>query len=490
MGLLVVLWSVAVPVYRAVDEPQHLSTALRLAHGDGYPPPGSARLLPEVAASYPLVGFPGGDARTYVPTVKIQASAPGRLPSLLSLRAAPVPPDQVGQIDQMTQHPPGWPLLAAAEIRLLRLDLLPVDLAVVLLRLLQGLLLLPLPALAARTAGLLGATGSGRAAAAFLPVGVPQLLHIGASVTDGDLLLLEFAAVTPLLVLLARGDRRPRVAAAAGLLVAAALLTKAFALLLPVVLVAALVLGRRRAGARRVAATALGLSLLGGWWYPWRLLHDGAVQPSGYPERVESMLGLRLPAREAAEVFTGSLLKTSWLDLGWLETPAPFQVVLPIWIGVALLVLVGLSRSPRRREAVLVLTPFLLLVVMVVLAGLSSYHRLHVVLGAQGRYLFPSLVGVAAVVGAAVGGRLVAVLPPAVILTQALSLNLAGDHFWAGGPAAQRAWSALPVPVLAVCAGAAAVLCLLASVQLAQPVRGGRPAMAAGTTRSTPVAAP
>ena len=475
LGLLVVLWSVAVPLYRAVDEPQHLSTALRLADGGGYPPPGSARLVAQVAASYPFADFPGGDERTFVATVQVRAEPPARFPSLRELRSLPVPPDQADQADQMTQHPPLWPLLAAGEIRALRLEDVPADLAVVLLRLLQGALLLPLPWLAARTARLLGATAAGQGAAAFLPVAVPQLLHIGASVTDGDLLLVEFAALTPLLVLMARGDRRLRVTGAVGLLLAAALLTKAFALaLLPFALLA-VVLGRRNPGAGRAATTVGGLALLGGWWYPWRILHDGALQPSGYPPGVVAMLRGSVPAGQAVEVFTGSLLKTAWVDLGWLETPAPFRVVLPVWATVTVLVLVGVLRARRRVEALLVLVPVVVLVAMVVLAGVSTWSRLHSVLGAQGRYLFPGLTGVAAVAGTALSGRRAAGLPLLTVASHALTLHLAGVHFWHGGTAAQLDWSPLPVPLLAGCAAGAVLLCLTATAGLLRPAGPPRP---------------
>jgi len=476
--LLVVLWAVALPAYRVVDEPQNLSTALRVADDLSYPPPGAARLRPEVAASYPYADFPGGDERTFVPPRPV-AIPPPRWPTWRELERAPVPAAQVGQVDQMTQHPPLWPLLAAAEVRGLGLEGRPADTALLVLRLLQGWLLLPVPWLVWRTARLLGAADRGAAAAAWLPVGVPQLLHIGASVTNGDLLLLEIAALTPLLVALAAGDRRTRVAVGAGLLVALTLLTKSFGFLLPPCLLLVLGLGWRRGDGPpwRAAGYALGLPLLlAGWWYGLRLASTGSLQPSGYPPRVEALLAQDYRPTEAAQVFAGSLLKTSWLDLGWLETPAPLAVVLPLWLAVAAMVVAGLRRRPWLAAAAL--APFVLLLAAVCLRELSTYAALHAVYGAQGRYLFPGLVGVAGVAALALDARgrgwalLRMGIPPLCLLGHIAGLNLAAGWFWAGGLRALLDWSPLPVPLLL----AAALGVVAAAAVAAASARGAQPA--------------
>ena len=466
LGLLVVLWSVAVPMYRAVDEPQHLSTVLRLADGGGYPAPGTARLRPEVAASYPYADFPGGDARTFVPSYPVYAG-PAPFPSYRELQRLPVPGDQVGQVDQMTQHPPLWPLLAAAQVRLLGLRDVPADVALVVLRILQGLLLLPVPLLVWRTARLLGASQVGAAAASYLPLLAPQVLHIAASVTDGDLLLLEMAVATPLLVLVAQGRRSVRLAAGLGLVVGLALLTKAFALLLPPCVLLAYAVGPDRRRAVRPALVSLVVaSVVGGWWYALRLVTTGSLQPSGYPPGVRSQLAGQLSATEAAEVFVGSVLKSSWRDLGWLQTPGSVLVVLVVWVLVGTPVVLALRPSAGRAARVVALAPFALLLAQICLLEVSTYLHLHAVYGAQGRYLFPGLVGVAAVAagGLSLPGRAArwarGALPLACLLAQVLALRLAVRTFWAFGRPAALAWSPLPVPLLAgglALAGVAAV---------------------------------
>jgi len=479
LGLLLALWSVAVPAYRAVDEPQHLSTVLRFAERGSYPPPGKAVLEPQVAASYPLFDFPGGDDRTFVPPRAVSASPPPDWPSFSDLRSAPVPAEQVGQADQMTQHPPLWTLLAAAEVRVAHLADVPADAAMLALRLLQGLLLLPLPWLVWVTGRLLGASPTGAAAASWLPLGVPQLLHIGASITDGDLLLLLVASTLPLLVLAARGDRRLRVAAGLGGLVGAVLLTKSFGLLLPPCVLLAYALGARAGGARfpwrpAVLATVLPV-LLAGWWYALRYAHTGSLQPSGYPAAVQARLEQDYSAQSAVGVFTGSLLKTSWQDLGWLETPSRLSVVVPIWVAVSAAVGVAIARRwVVRSAATVVLAPFLLLLAAVCLREVQTFSELHAVYGAQGRYLFPGFVGVCAVLAVALSrapDRLRRAVPLACLLPQALGLHLAVAYFWADGTAGALAYSPLPAAaVVALAAGAAC--CALAAVVHRGAARG------------------
>ena len=481
LGLLVLLWSVAVPLYRAVDEPQHLSTVLRLAAGAGYPPPGSARLRPEVAASYRYADFPGGDARTFVPPRVVRKSPPV-YPSFRALESLPVPADQVGQVDQMTQHPPLWSLLAAAEVRLLGLRDVPADVAVVVLRVLQGLLLLPLPLLVWRAARRLGASQEAAAAAGFLPLLAPQVLHIGASVTDGDLLLLEFAVVTPLLLGVAQGRGSTRRAVGIGLVVAAALLTKAFGLLLPGCVLLAYVVGAAR-GVRAVAwrplLTALGLpAVLAGWWYALRLVTTGSLQPSGYPAGVRSLMADHLSPGRAVEVFVGSVLKTSWRDLGWLETPGSFVGALAVWLAVTALVVATISRRVAPRAVVVVaLAPFVLLVGLICALEVSTFVHLHAVYGAQGRYLFPGLAGVAGVAAVAISGPGVlatatrVALPVGCLVAQAFGLRLAARYFWAGGRPAVLAWSPIPGPALALAAGLVVAAGVTAAVLVARPAQ-------------------
>lgn len=481
LGLLVVLWSVAVPLYRAVDEPQHLSTVLRLAAGDGYPPPGSGRLRPEVAASYRYADFPGGDARTFVPPRAVRAS-PRPYPSFRELETLPVPPDQLGQVDQMTQHPPLWPLLAAAEVSLLGLEDVPADRAVVTLRVLQGFLLLPLPLLVWRTGRRLGAGRASSAAAGFVPLLAPQLLHIGASVTDGDLLLLAFALATPLLVAVAQGARSTPRAVALGLVVAAALLTKSFALLLPGGVVLAFAVGagwRVRNLAWRPLLVALGLPVvLAGWWYALRLVTTGSIQPSGYPDGFLRALAGRLSPGEAFEIFVGSVLKTSWRDLGWFETPGSFVGALAVWLAVAAPVVVTLRQRGTRGPVVVALAPFVLLAGLVCALEVSVFVHLHAVYGAQGRYLFPGLVGVAGVAAVSLSGagRLATAarlaLPLGCLAAQGFGLRLAAQYFWVGGRSAALAWSPVPRDVLALVAVAAVLLSLAAAVGV---VRTGQP---------------
>src|SRR6185295_9790752 len=91
--------------------------------------------------------------------------------------------------DQMTQHPPGYYALLAVPTKILDLaDHTPAS-ALLSLRLLSAALLLPLPYLVLRLAREIGVTSRWSAAAAFLPLALPQFLHIGGAVNSDTLMV-------------------------------------------------------------------------------------------------------------------------------------------------------------------------------------------------------------------------------------------------------------------------------------------------------------
>ncbi len=476
---LMVLWALAAPPYRAPDEPQHLSTALRLELGDGYPPPGHARLLPAISASYTTLGFPGGDTKTFVPTTPVRVQPPAAVPSLHALRGATAPPDQAGQADQMTQHPPLWPLLGAAELHLGAADL-PADEALLMMRLLQALLVLPVPALAFATGRLLGASRRGAGAATWLLVAVPQVSTVGASITDGDLLLLEWALATPLLVLVARGERRRRVLVALAVVTTAAVLTKVFGLVLLAIAVGAFVVGARGRGRRALLpglVTVVAVGLAGGWWYVLRAVQGGGLQPSGYPEVVEQQLKMALPAGLAARTFGEQLLTTSVSNPGWLEAASPLWVsgLVTVLVSVPVVVVVVRGRLDRWL-AVVATSSFLILLAGTLVRGVQTWRSLHAVYGAQGRYLFPGVVGVLGVLAVALSrGRVARWAPVALPLVAAVSavvgLRAALRHFWLPTPGSAvgtlrtaLGWSPLPEALVLAVAVLGLLAALLAAV--------------------------
>jgi hypothetical protein len=205
--------------------------------------------------------------------------------------------------------------------------------------------------------------------------------------------------------------------------------------------------------------------VFGGWWYVIRLVQDHTLQPSGYPPAVESALAGHVRFGLAAHEFVVMLCQTVWCNLGWFETPPLLRWVVPILVIVMAPVLWMVLRpwrrapGPRRLDrgaALVALTPFVLLLAFVLAGGLSTWRHLHAVYGAQGRYLFPGLVGISGVLATALTAprsarvRRVAamVLPLGCLASAILGLNLAVEHFWTHAPqsALHTALGASPLP--------------------------------------------
>ena len=63
---VMMIWACVTPDFRAPDEPQQVSTTLRLAYVHSYPAPGDARIYLPVKASYADVGFGGIGLNTII----------------------------------------------------------------------------------------------------------------------------------------------------------------------------------------------------------------------------------------------------------------------------------------------------------------------------------------------------------------------------------------------------------------------------------------
>jgi small subunit ribosomal protein S36 len=200
-GALLLGWLQLTPLYRAADEPTHGRTwCLRLRDGGSYAAPGTLDVAPRVRASFPLANLSTAE-RPSCPTTsrsvhQHRRAAPRRAVRRAARAAGPA------AVRQPDDAAPAAVLPAARRAEPGRAGLggwsFPAQLGV--LRLLSALLLLPLPALAAAAARRLGAAPAVVTAAALLPLAVPQLAHVGASVNNDVLLVLLGAAVAvPLL---------------------------------------------------------------------------------------------------------------------------------------------------------------------------------------------------------------------------------------------------------------------------------------------------
>jgi small subunit ribosomal protein S36 len=503
LTLVTVLWATVLlgwlqltPLYRAADETLHVDLLLHVLDGEGYPPAGALELDPEVRASYPLAGLSSEERpelASLYPLPLSTTDVPPREQSFDELDPLPGLPDIT---NQMTQHPPlYYGLVAGAASLVPGFDDRSFVTQVGLLRLLSASLLLPLPLLAAAAARRLGAAPPVATAAALLPLAVPQLAHVGASLNNDVLLVLLGAAVAPPLLAVARGDASRRTAGTVGVLLGLALLTKALAVGLLVWAALAYVVALL-GPARAQRATVVGSALLaaavalavGGWWWVVNLVRYGTVQPSGTAP---------LPAIDTDPDlldFTWSFLTrvtaSTWGSFGWLEVQVPGAAQLAGLVVVLLGLAAFLLRRPAqpwaRAAGATAVAGFALQTAVIYQQSLKNYLRGGYLAGLQGRYLFAFVAVLAAVVAVGLAGALPArarrwaplVALAAVLVMQAVGVVTALHGFWwpdgeglRRALAIQSAWAPFPrwTTLLTAVVGAAAAVLL---------VRAGRPAAA------------
>ena len=486
-ALILAGWSVLAPLYHAADEPNHADAVMRLVEGYGWPAPATARVTDQGVGAIAASPY-GTKQQPLALTIKPipAAAAPGRhdRPTWKELRALP---DTSGKLlQQLTQHPPGYYWYEAVILRAAGATGWRWDIAVSTMRLLSALLVVWLPLLSWATAWRI--TGSRRAGiiASIVPLGVPELTHVGASVNNDNLVTLAGATVLLGVACALLGDRSRTTALWTGLWLAVALWAKAFGLVLvPLVFLAYLIpWGQERwrtRGARtgederrrlrhwrldRLTGIALLLSAgigigLGCWYYVINEVRYGSTQPGvpGFPPGRyidhQNVLFLRY--------LTQLMLGRWWGSMGWYEVSLPWRLVILATVVVAGISLVGLLRRRGRRIALLLLLWPTVLAYLLVVADVSHYYlTTHYVRGLSGRYLFVGFSGVAALVGAgcaALPRRLARWSPLAVLVgalaMQAEAVHLAINSWWrpVGGTlrqawAAFSAWSTWPVGVL------------------------------------------
>ncbi|RZS59978.1 DUF2142 domain-containing protein [Xylanimonas ulmi] len=414
-------WALLTPPLRAPDEPQHLNSVLRVAHGGGWPKPGDAVLAPvvqqarlDVALATDLPGRYVDRAATpqFADADIVPAAERARTDATTALPHGPAAePDDV---DQMSQHPPLYYALGAGVLHATGLADGRWDLQLLALRLLDVALLAPLVPLAAWSARrLTGSTAAGALAATF-PLFSPQVGHILGAVNNDALITLVGGVVTALVVRVLTGDRRLRTAAAIGVVVGVGLLTKVMAaFLLPVVALAYLIGpgGALGAGTRgrgralggdvvRVLASGGAALAVGGWWWVRNLVIYGTVQPVGIERDLQGMVP------EGVVAYTVQawrrLSRSFFGDLGWLDlrTPQGFWMTATV-VLLALGVVALTARRTWRPALVLVALPTTL-TVAILYNGWSYYQQHGLLVGHQGRYLFGGLAALAVIVAVAV----------------------------------------------------------------------------------------
>lgn len=409
---VMVIWACVTPDFRAPDEPQQVSTTLRLAYVHSYPAPGDARIYLPVKASYADVGFGGIGLNTIIGLAPLHRPTSAQLTSQTMRELGAAAPSAVTpyDYDQMTQHPPGYFAVMAVAARAFDvIDKTP-HTALLILRLCSALLLAPLPFLTFRIGKSLGATPSVAAAASFLPAGLPQLTHLGGAVNNDALTITLGAAVTWLALEFATRRAVRGWAIGLGITMTALLLTKGTALPMLVVVAAAFLLRARRFGVRRTSGDALisALCIVPGlaWWVA-NVVRFGALQPDGYPKSYLNLLPRgHISFGDWLHAFFPGLTRSFFADFGWLEAPPPALVTTVLTIAVLVLVVVGIVRcGPRWANALLAQLSWVLPLIAIMDTSHSASDRIGAIQGVQGRYLFVGVAAIAATIGVAVGGR-------------------------------------------------------------------------------------
>jgi 4-amino-4-deoxy-L-arabinose transferase-like glycosyltransferase len=381
-GLLLVVWALVTPLFGAPDEAPHLNSVVRVAEGGGWPAAATTPYYDAVLVMRESAGSPPAER----PTVgELLTEHPG-------FRA---------DIDQMSQHPPTYYAVAAGVLRLVDYHDVRWDHAVVLLRLLDVVLVAPLPLLAWATVRRVTRSPRAGVVGALAVFVVPQVAQIGSSLSNDAPVMLLGASIVYAGSRLLTGDLRWRTLVALGLLMGTAAATKGTALpLVPFVAVVALfsgvgVLAWPVRVLRLAVAGALTLAV-SGWWWIHNVLVYGTLQPNGMGDaRPEQPW----PAGEtvnvgafANQIWSG-VSASFWGNFGSLKFP--MSPVLTDALTM-LVVLPVLAFALRRRQdaivAVALATAPVALFASLALTVFNTYAETQGIYGTQGRYLFPGLV--------------------------------------------------------------------------------------------------
>lgn len=410
------------PALSGPGESQHTDLAYSFANGNRFYDPGeryvSAGVQGAQQSSFPP-GIPLADARV-LPR--------GARPSFDELGG-----DRAGSlrvVNATTQHPPLYYGIGAGVLRILP-DSWAADRQVAILRYVSVLFMLALPLLAWATVTALVGNKPAATIAAAIPLAIPGLTRVGASVTNESLIVLLGAVLLWLLAKVLAGNLRAGTGVAVGVVAGLACLTQAIGLAFPVVVVVAYVVSwirqRRTAWLPLVLAGVL-TALISGWWWIRNVALFHTILPRGLGDHFAAVRG---PARGNYDLQTYThdfFAVTGWRVLGGIGMPEGprFSLVFSwIWLGVlgaGIILAVGFGvggRLGRGVAAAFVLPPVLVLVALWV-AGRSDFLFNGYLPLAQGRYLYPVLTGIAALTGIGlarlVGDRAAHWLPLAAVL--------------------------------------------------------------------------
>ncbi len=390
-AVVLAAWSILIPLYEAPDEPAHVDLVMHLAAGGSYPSYDDRQWSTAVLADCgkyvatqrrcpartDAAPAPGGGHRTWTWSFG-GSKGPGLRPHPLS--GAPSKGSgagfdalggdkQVGPPNQLPQHPPLYYEGAGLVVRAERFLPGTWSMAgeVALLRLLSVAMVAPLPLLAWATAHVLGLARPVTVVAAWLPLAVPQLAHIGSTVNnDAPLIVLASLALLGCASVLG-GDRSLRTAAGLGAVSGCALLVKssgaaAVVAVLATYAVAAVRDRRVSAGVRRRVSQAALIragaflavaAAVAGWWYVRNKVTYGTFTPNIEDGRLDERLqppGFVPVWAEWRHAFRVFLPSRFWGWFGWFSVRASPALAHGSTVAVLVLAAVALVAGPQRRS--------------------------------------------------------------------------------------------------------------------------------------------
>lgn len=426
---LLLAFSVLTPLFQAPDEPQHVDRVLDAASRAGFEEPVEGEMRNDISqlASQWRAGY-------FPPRFSVERAPEHPRPSMDDLGLSE--PQSGG--NQQTQHPPAYYAVMATSLRAITSwlpdDVWSADREVLLLRLLNVLIMLPLPYLCWATAVQLGWPHRVALTAALVPLAVPQLAFIGASVNNDNLVVLA-SSVT---FLACAAALRRRLDVRTGLVLAGstavALLSKGNAIaLVPLVVIVGVVGWRRGGSERRVAVAAMAGAAAGGIFYLRNVLLYGEPLPTTFINVAD-----RTEPLDIAAFLQSIVAKTSesfWGKFGWLTVPIPKVWSYILMSVLVLAVVVALVRRPLGYLRVMMVPTGAALLVYLANA-FKGYEDSGVFPAQQGRYLFLCIVPVALAVAAVAhhrertARRALSVL---IVVNHVLAVVVLFDFYWPGG---------------------------------------------------------
>lgn len=424
------LWAVVTPSFRGPDEVEHFNSVLRVAathssdgsatdspsFSDSWPAPGTAMIDAQVlravhesgfmageddyyalASKTPLLGGLGEGAGYAPPYASVELTAPE---SRLTISYGD--DGELAYVDQMTQHPPLFYFAAAEVLELSGASDWAWDGQLLLLRLFSIALTLPLLPSLAYTARRVGLSRGGSLVAAGTLFAVPQLAFTTATLSNDSLVIGVGALTIAVCAHVMFVGASWRGVILAGSLLGIGLWGKGTFIPMGLVVFLSFVLARGTSTTRQrllkgVSAGGIGV-LVGGAWWVRNLVLFHALQPAG---KERDVLGQGNDFAEYARRSLSLFVDSSWGSFGWLEWSLSSYLIGALAGTTAVALVVSLVRGPDRLRRLTLLSFHLGVGVLLLVQAWTAYTEAGYVSGVQGRYLFPGIVGMLAVSGAA-----------------------------------------------------------------------------------------